>query len=122
MNVSRRAVALVVGDEADVRRLLRRVLETNGYVVVEVDNSTDAIAIVERGESPDLLIADLDTPLVSGYEMASRIRMLRPELKVLYLSGSTDEPITASMLSKGDGFLDKPFSQHALLEAISFVQ
>jgi two-component system, cell cycle sensor histidine kinase and response regulator CckA len=113
---------LVVDDEEPIRLIARRVLEGEGYAVTEASRGLDAIALLEGGAKLDLLIADLQMPELDGDEMAKQIRLTRPHLKVLYVTGHIDRLLDERpVLSDGEAYLDKPFSAAGLLEAVSLI-
>jgi two-component system cell cycle sensor histidine kinase/response regulator CckA len=117
-----KALVLVVDDEGPIRMMERRILEAGGYAVVEAAGAAQAFAMIEDGVLPDLLIADLDMPELSGEAMVSRIHATRPDQKVLYVTGNADRLLDArSLLSDGEAFLDKPFTANGLLEAVSLL-
>src|SRR6202521_2273540 len=101
---------LVVDDEAPIRQLERRVLEEAGYTVTESGSGLEAIELLSHGAPLELLIADLDMPGLGGDEMVARIRGLRPDLKVLYVTGHIDRLMDARPVWEGESFLEKPFS------------
>jgi CheY-like chemotaxis protein len=103
---------LLVEDEEGVRTLARIFLQANGYTVLEADNGEAAIRIFEKqGESIDLLITDVVMPRMSGRELTDRLVARRPELKVLYLSGYTNDAVLRHGVSHDQThFLQKPFS------------
>ncbi len=110
---------LLVEDEEQVRELARRVLERAGYTVLTAADAESAIAIADRHPGHiHLLVADIVLPRVSGRELAARLGIHRPAIKVLYVSGSSDETIARHrMLEPGTEFLEKPFSlDHLLLK------
>jgi two-component system cell cycle sensor histidine kinase/response regulator CckA len=110
---------LVVDDEAPVRAVERRVLEELGYRVLEATNGTELVDQLAGGARFDLLIADLDMPVVRGDELARRIRRTRPDLRVLYVTGHTDWLLDGRQLLEGEALLAKPFSLEGLREAVS---
>jgi two-component system cell cycle sensor histidine kinase/response regulator CckA len=110
---------LVVDDEAPMRAIERRVLEQLGYRVLEAGNGTDLVDLLAGGARFDLLIADLDMPVVRGDEMARRIRRSRPNVPVLYVTGHTDWLLDGHTLAQGEAFLAKPFSAAQLGAAVS---
>jgi len=112
---------LVVDDEAPIRMLARRVLEDTGYQVTEAADGLDAIELLSKGTTLDLLIADLDMPKLGGDEMVRRIRATRPDLKVLYVTGHIDRLMDARQLWEGEAFLEKPFTAAGLREAVSLL-
>ena len=114
---------LVVDDEPGIRQLARRILEGQGYTVVEAENGAEALAIVERGDQVDFLMTDLDMPVMRGDDMVTRIRAIRPELNVLYVTAYTDQLFKdRALLWEGEAFLDKPFTPTGLLEAVSLAR
>ena len=78
---------LVVEDEALVRMLLVEALEEQGYTVLEADNGNTALDIVTSPERIDLLATDVGLPGINGRQLAEMARALRPDLKVLFLTG-----------------------------------
>ena len=112
---------LVVDDEAPIREIERRILESDGYQVIEASDGLAAIALLAQGAVLDLLIADLDMPEIGGDEMVRRIRATRPDLKVLYVTGHIDRLMDARPLWEGEAFLDKPFSPAGLREGVSLL-
>lgn len=115
------ALVLVVDDEAPIREIERRILEQNGYRVIDAASARDAFAQLEDGSTIDLLIADLDMPELSGDEMVRRIRATKPDLKVLYVTGHIDRLMDTRPLWEGEAFLDKPFSMNGLVEAVTLL-
>jgi two-component system cell cycle sensor histidine kinase/response regulator CckA len=85
---------LIVDDEEPVRLVARRILEGEGYRVIEASNGLDAITLLDCGTAIDLLMADLDMPEIKGEEMVQRIRATRPDLPVLYVTGNIRRLLT----------------------------
>ena len=118
-----RGVVLVVDDEPGVRALARRILEGGGYGVIEAGNGAEALAVMESSARVDFLMADLDMPVMRGEEMAKKIRTLRPELRVLYVTAHSELLFKERPeLIEGEAFLDKPFTVRGLLEAVSLIK
>src|SRR4029079_7788978 len=85
---------LVAEDEEGVRELLRKVLGDHGHAVLEARHGRDALLVAERYERPiDLLIADVVMPELGGGELVERLLTRRPNLKVLYISGYTNDEV-----------------------------
>jgi PAS domain S-box-containing protein len=108
---------LLVEDESSVRNLAYRILCQQGYTVLEAANGDEALCIVQEpiGKKIDLLLTDVVMPKMSGKELADRIKTLRPELKVLFTSGYTNDAIVHhGVLAPGTHFLQKPFSFKSL--------
>jgi two-component system cell cycle sensor histidine kinase/response regulator CckA len=111
---------LVVEDEEMVRQLASHVLRRNGYVVLEAANAGEALLIGERHEGTiDLLLSDVVMPRVSGVELARRLKQQRATIKVLFMSGYTEEAISQhGALDMDFGLLQKPFTPQALLTEV----
>jgi CheY-like chemotaxis protein len=118
-----RGSVLVVDDEPGVRELARRILEGGGYSVIEAGNGQEALAVMASSARVDFLIADLDMPVMRGEEMAKKIRALRPDLRVLYVTAHSEQLFKERPeLIEGEAFLDKPFTMRGLLEAVSLLK
>jgi PAS domain S-box-containing protein len=111
---------LVVEDEEGVRNLARLALASFGYTVLMAEGGVEAIGMVERHPGPvHLLLTDLIMPGLNGRETAERLLALRPNLKVLYVSGYTDEAILHhGVLEPGMAFLHKPFGPASLARKV----
>ena len=111
---------LLVEDEAAVRSSARRLLERQGYHVLEARHGADALRIVEESSrSIDLVVTDLVMPEMGGKELAERLRAHRPALKVLFMSGYTEKVITAGgVMPPNTGFVEKPFTVEQLMRRL----
>lgn len=107
---------LLVEDDDMVRALARVMLERLGYVVVEAHNGLEALALYENRDGPiHLLVSDVVMPEMNGRELAERLRDQWPSIKVLYMSGFTDDVVLChGLLSAELAFLQKPLSFSAL--------
>ena len=118
-----RGTVLVVDDEPGVRTLARRILEGGNYDVLEAGNGVEALEVMASPVRVDFLIADLDMPVMRGEEMAKKIRALRPDLRVLYVTAHSEQLFKERPeLIEGEAFLDKPFTVRGLLEAVSLLK
>ena len=111
---------LVVEDETNLRRLARQYLETQGHKILEAEDGAAALQIVDgyRG-AIDLLLTDVIMPGMNGRELATHISQLLPEIRVLYMSGYTENAIGHDgMLDAGINLLQKPFSLPALKDRV----
>jgi CheY-like chemotaxis protein len=109
---------LLVEDEPVVRALVREMLEQHGYDVIEAKDPHDALRLSQEGTAFDLLFTDVVMPKLSGRDLAERIRLHRPGVKVLYMSGYTDLEIGSSIARAGTGFLQKPFTAPEVLRKV----
>jgi len=113
-------IVLLVEDDTMVRTLVRKVLETHGYTVLEAANGAVAMAISQTHEDPiSLLLTDLMIPSMNGRELARRFMRMWPEGKVLFMSGyANDSPSQQNLVEEGGRFIQKPFSPGELAEAV----
>lgn len=112
---------LLVEDEASVRILARRILEMNGYTVLDASNGGEALQLCAQKSGPiHLLVTDVVMPGgFNGRELAERLQSLRPDLKTLYMSGYTDDAIVHhGVLGSEMHFIQKPFSPRALAQKV----
>lgn len=111
---------LLVEDEDVVRGLASKILEQAGYQVFAATRGQEAISLcAERAETIDLLLTDVVMPETSGKEVADRLTELHPGLKVLFMSGYTDEAIVHhGMLDANVQFIQKPFTPSALKKKV----
>jgi CheY-like chemotaxis protein len=114
---------LVVEDEDAVLKLVRRILVGAGYRVLLAPNAGEALMLCEEHRAEvKLLLADVVMPILSGPELAARLSTLVPGLRVLYMSGYSDETLTNRGLLRGPvPFIGKPFTQDALLRKVRAV-
>ena len=112
-----RETVLLVEDEGDVRALICEFLKAAGYQVLTAADGEQGLDIGQKfRDEIDILVTDVVMPRMRGPELAKRLRGMQPDLKVMYMSGYTEE-FGASVL-EGASFLQKPFSRDALLRQI----
>ena len=109
---------LLVEDAELLRHHLRRILEANGYRVLEAANGREALALEEARPEIDALVTDLMMPLLGGMELASRLRERRPGLPVVFVSGYTENGMAARGLERDALLVNKPFTPRDLLRAL----
>jgi len=111
---------LVVEDAAAVRAVTRQVLERQGYTILEAPNGEVALHVAAMHHGPiHLLLTDVVMPVLSGRQLAERLVQLRPETRVLYASGYTDDSIVRhGILEAGIAYLQKPFTPDGLARKV----
>jgi CheY-like chemotaxis protein len=111
---------LLVEDDEMVRTLVRETLQREGYKILDAPGPLEAKRIAEQFRPPiQLMITDVVMPKVSGRELAEQLSRKRPDMKVLYMSGYTDNAVLNSgILEKEVAFLQKPFTPAALTEKV----
>ena len=111
---------LLVEDDPLIRRLATRVLEGLGYTVLQAENGLFALEVVHNhtGEI-ELLLSDVVMPRMSGKVLAERLLAVLPTLKVLYVSGYTDDAVLhRGVLDRGFAFLQKPYTPNSLARKV----
>jgi CheY-like chemotaxis protein len=110
---------LLVEDEARVRKLIAGILTTRGYTVLEATRGEEAIRLARTHEGPvDLALVDVVMPEMSGPDLIREIEPLRPGMRVLYISGYTEEAMVHHGIPESGAFLRKPFLPDALARKI----
>jgi len=116
-------IVLVVEDEPALREVTRRILARNGYRVLVAADGHEAINLACGSEQPlDVLLTDVVMPGMQGSEVAARVREVRPEARVLYMSGYTQGLLgVQGVLRPGIHLIEKPFSENSLLAKLQVV-
>jgi DNA-binding NtrC family response regulator len=111
---------LLVEDEEAVRELTRTVLVAQGYAVIVAENPAHADELAaQHGTDIQLLLTDVVMPGMSGHDLARRIAGRNPKIRVLYMSGYTDNVIAyGGVLERGVSFLQKPFTPRVLASKV----
>jgi PAS domain S-box-containing protein len=118
-----RETVLLTEDEEQVREMIRMILEMNGYHILEAASGEEALAIYKQHEGQiDLVMTDVVMSQMSGRELTQSLEILHPGIKVLYMSGYTDDAIVRhGLLDEEIAFLQKPFTPDALMRKVRAV-
>ena len=110
---------LLVEDETVVRRLVREILERDGYTVLEAEDPEHALATAREPGDIHLLLTDVVMPRMSGPEIARAVGGIRDDVKVLYMSGHSDLAVVKrGLLEPGTAFIQKPFRARELTDKV----
>ena len=113
---------MIADDEAAMRELVRRFLSDKRFNLIEAANGKDALAAVPDASALHLLITDEMMPEMEGHELSRRFRMQNPDLRVLYLTGYSERLFEAKdRMWDLEAYLDKPFTQKSLNEAVALL-
>ena len=119
-HVGGKETILIVEDVAGLRRLMTRTLQAKGYTVLVADSGDEALSVIEHHPHPiHLMITDVVMPGMSGPKLAERLTTIAPHMKVLYMSGYTDDVVLRhGILDAGMPFINKPFAAEDLATLI----
>ena len=111
---------LLAEDDDQVRRLMRRVLEGAGYTVLEAKDGSEALQVAEQHQGPiHLLCTDVIMPHMGGREVADRLQLQRPEMKILFVSGYPgSEMVKHGVAEQREAFLSKPLTPSSILRRL----
>lgn len=110
---------LLADDDAAVRRMTEKVLERAGYDVLAAGTGAEALEMLGTAGTADLLMTDVIMPGMNGRDLAAEVQRIRPGMKVIFLSGYTDETITPhGVLPAGVNYIEKPFSHDVMIETV----
>jgi two-component system cell cycle sensor histidine kinase/response regulator CckA len=120
MDSAPKGKVLLVEDDEQVRAFTRMLLTTNGYAVLEASNGLEGLEIAQQNSSDiDLLLSDMLLPELSGYDLAEKVLELKPQIKILFMTGYVEGEIVQRCISElGASFLDKPFQPNVLLARV----
>lgn len=110
---------LVVEDAEAIRRMICSMLMQCGFTVIEAGDGVEALQLLEqRAEPVHLVVTDVIMPQMHGTELARRLAQLRPGLRVIFMSGFSDDPVVRTVEREKSFFLPKPFTTVALVEKV----
>jgi PAS domain S-box-containing protein len=109
---------LIVEDDRDVRSVMSVFLRQYGYAVLEAPSGLEALRLCQRTPRPDLVITDVVMPMMGGAELAARLATSQPLIRVLMMSGYTDDAAARVAVEPGRAILQKPFTRNSLLGAV----
>jgi CheY-like chemotaxis protein len=111
---------LVVEDEEEVRKVAARILKKQGYTVLETSHGNEALHICHHfNDQIHLMLTDVVMPRMSGRELANQLMATHPDMKVLYMSGYTDNAIAHhGILEEGMNYIQKPFTMDGLARKV----
>jgi DNA-binding NtrC family response regulator len=113
---------LVVDDEAAIRVFAERTLTAAGYEPLTAEDAAEALCVIDSHRPFDLFVIDVTMPGTLGTELASQIRGMNPEAKVLYFTGYADRLFEEKhRLWQDEAFIEKPVSVNGFLEAVSLL-
>src|ERR1700685_260583 len=113
---------LVVDDEPEVRKLVAAMLARSGHRIISADTGQNAIRLFKNNMDTDLLLTDVVAPGMSGPMIADEIAALKPEIKVLFMSGyDGTQAVQRLVVEKGYSLLVKPFTMDQLAGKIEAV-
>jgi CheY-like chemotaxis protein len=119
-NVGSHGTILLVEDEDQLRGLIGSILKNNGYTVLDAATPSEALALLKAHNRPiDLLLTDVVMPGMSGGMMAKEMRGIQPSLRVLFMSGYTNDVVVKQGVESSEvSFIQKPFAPNELLRQI----
>ncbi len=111
---------LVVEDEEALREVVRELFEGLGYTVITASSGPDALAAVADHEGPiDLVLTDVVMPGMSGRDLAAHLKRLRPDAKIVFMSGYTNDTVLRhGVMVDGEAFIQKPFTPETLARTV----
>ena len=110
---------LIVEDEPAVRDMLRRTLSNKGYEVLAAGGSSEALSLCAEHRGPlHLLLTDMRMLEGNGYDLARQLSLMKPQMKVMFMSGYMDSKVHQKILSEGKSVILKPFQSEILARKV----
>ncbi len=113
-----RGTILVVEDAPSVRRMVCAMLSQTGYNTVEAGDGAEALRMLEQTEDVRLVLTDVIMPVMDGAELARQLARVRPDLRILFMSGYMDDDVVRSLGKVSSLFLAKPFTATVLQDRV----
>jgi len=117
-NEDRSTTILVVDDAAAIRRMVCAMLTQTGYNCLEAGDGTEALRLLEDTSDVHLVLTDMTMPHMDGAELAWHLSRIRPELRIMFMSGYTDSTVARFADGSGVLFLPKPFTATSLMAKV----
>jgi len=114
----REQTILVVEDADPIRKLVCAMLSQDGYQCLEARDGTEALQVVERAPELHLVLTDVVMPHMGGAELARHLSVLRPEVRIIFMSGYTEDPTVRYVEQISGIYLPKPFTASALMSKV----
>jgi two-component system cell cycle sensor histidine kinase/response regulator CckA len=114
----RNSTILVVEDSSAVRKMVCAMLTQTGYNCLEAGDGAEALRLLEEAEDVQLVLTDVIMPNMDGPQLASHLSRIRPELRILFMSGYVEDAVVRSLGRASSLFLPKPFTAMALMEKV----
>ena len=109
---------LVVEDAEAVRKMVCATLTHNGYTCLEAAGGAEALQMLNNGRTVHLVLTDIMMPKMGGWELAGHLARLKPEVRIIFMSGYAEEPYDAAPDKVKPEFLAKPFTASTLTETV----
>ncbi len=119
----RNGTILLVDDSDIVRDVIARMLESSGFTVLKASGGEEALSISGKTEVPiDLLLSDMVMPGMGGLELADRIAQVRPDLRILFMTGYAEDIVTRDgILGENREWIGKPFTQEEIRDRVAAI-
>ncbi|HEV3199071.1 MAG TPA: response regulator [Bryobacteraceae bacterium] len=114
----RNATILVVEDSLAVRKMVCAMLTQTGYNCLEAGDGAEALRLLKEAEDVQLVLTDVIMPNMDGPELAHQLSQIRPDLRILFMSGYVEDAVVRSIGRTSSLFLSKPFTAAALMEKV----
>jgi len=115
----RNETVLVVEDAEPIRRMVCAMLSQSGYSCLEAADGAEALDLLKKSDcSVSLVLTDVIMPKMTGAELAQQLSRIRPDIRIMFMSGYSDDPVVRKFERSSSTFLAKPFTASALMEKV----